>query len=49
MLVALLLRSAPAMAQAAPDDRWTAAFRIVVQGRNVGSEQVTVVARRLRD
>ena len=31
------------MAQAAPDERWTAAYRIVVQGRNVGSEQVTVV------
>ena len=43
VLVALLFRSVPAMAQAAPDERWTAAYRIVVQGRNVGSEHVTVV------
>jgi hypothetical protein len=42
MLAALLLPSAPASAQALPDDHWTASFRIVVQGRNVGSEQVTV-------
>ena len=43
VLMALLLRSAPAIAQAAPDDRWTATYRILVQGRAVGSEQVTVV------
>ena len=43
VLVALLLRGAPALAQATLDDRWTAAYRIVVQGRNVGSEQVTLV------
>jgi uncharacterized protein len=43
VLVALTLRTVPVSTQPAPDDRWTAAFRIVVQGRNVGSEQVTVV------
>lgn len=43
LLLAVLLRGAPAGAQPAPDDRWTATFRVVVQGRSVGSEQIAVV------
>ena len=43
LLGAVLMRTAPAIAQTTPEDRWTAAYRIVVQGRNVGSEQITVV------
>jgi pimeloyl-ACP methyl ester carboxylesterase len=31
-----------ALAQPAPDGSWSATFRILVQGRNVGTEQVTV-------
>lgn len=42
LLVAALLHDAPAAAQLAAADTWSAAFRIVVQGRSVGSEQVTV-------
>jgi pimeloyl-ACP methyl ester carboxylesterase len=42
LLVAALLRGGPALAQPAAIDTWSAAFRIVVQGRTVGSEQVTV-------
>ncbi|WP_291987999.1 alpha/beta fold hydrolase [Luteitalea sp.] len=42
-LVAALLSVTPAVAQPAVDDQWNAAYRIVVQGRNVGSEQVAVV------
>lgn len=38
----MLLRGAPAMAQPATDGTWQASFRIVVQGRSVGTEQVTV-------
>jgi len=38
----MLLRGAPALAQPATNDTWHAAFRIVVQGRSVGTEQVTV-------
>lgn len=43
VLVAVLLGHGQAAAQVDTDDRWSAAFRIVVQGRNVGSEQVSVV------
>jgi pimeloyl-ACP methyl ester carboxylesterase len=42
LLVAALCHGTPAAAQPAPADTWSAAFRIVVQGRSVGSEQVTV-------
>ena len=42
VLVAVLLWHDPAAAQVSADDHWSASFRIVVQGRNVGSEQVTV-------
>ena len=34
--------AAPAAAQQAADDSWNATFRILVQGRNVGTEQVAV-------
>ncbi|WP_239490559.1 S9 family peptidase [Luteitalea sp. TBR-22] len=44
LLFAILVgwQASPAVAQQATED-WTASYRIVVQGRNVGSEQVTVV------
>jgi pimeloyl-ACP methyl ester carboxylesterase len=37
------LASRPAIAQPAADERWQATFRILVQGRNVGTEEVSVV------
>src|SRR5918993_590399 len=43
LLAAAILHGTPAVAQTAPDDRWNAAFRVLVQGRNAGSEQVVVV------
>jgi pimeloyl-ACP methyl ester carboxylesterase len=39
----VLLGRAPATAQPLADETWSAAFRIVVQGRDVGSEKITVV------
>ncbi len=45
-LIVLLLSvttALPGRAQPADDDIWNATFRIVVQGRNVGSEEVTLL------
>ncbi len=42
VLVALALGVPLARAQQASEEQWTATFRILLQGRNVGTEQVTV-------
>ncbi len=42
VLAILGIGAMPAHAQQAADEQWDATFRILVQGRNVGSEQVTV-------
>ena len=42
LLVAALLRGTRVAAQPTADEKWSAAFRVVVQGRTVGSEQVSV-------
>jgi pimeloyl-ACP methyl ester carboxylesterase len=43
LLVVVILSGAPATAQPTADETWSAAFRIVLQGRDVGSEKITVV------
>lgn len=42
LVAGTLLPGAPAVAQPAGNDTWSAEYRILVQGRSIGSEQVTV-------
>src|SRR5688572_21035704 len=43
LMLGVLVGAGPATAQPAGEDTWGATFRILIQGRNVGSEQVSVL------